>query len=107
MQVRIRRTTVPCSHVKARLMSLHNANLLFDALIARGFLLCTARMWKAKSRLQHDILAGFADESASTSQEILSCSLSFYQAEQLSPSSQNIPTLDPDYLHFCRNIRIV
>jgi hypothetical protein len=68
MQVRIKRTTVPCSHVKARLMSLHNANLLFDLLIARDFLLCTARMWKAESRLQHDILAGFADESASAPQ---------------------------------------
>jgi len=70
MQVRIQRTTVPCSHVKttalwASLMSLHKANLLFDLLIAPGSLICTARMWKAESRLQHDILAGVADESAS------------------------------------------
>jgi hypothetical protein len=49
-------------------MSLHDANLLFGLLIVRDFLLCTARMWKAESRLQHDILADFADESASTSQ---------------------------------------
>jgi hypothetical protein len=44
-------------------MSLHNANLLFDFLIAHGFLLCM-HCANVEGRIRPHILAGSSDQSA-------------------------------------------